>query len=83
MSRQSGSAPRLQGSKAPLANFGCSPFFFCVEDETLPLYSLLTVSWNVMGLCLLPGYTLFSLPEPFRHCQCWKEDRWLVSVITR
>lgn len=47
----------------------------------LPLYSLLTLFWNVMELCLLPDYALFSLPEPFRHRPCWKEDKWLVSII--
>lgn len=31
----------------------------------LPLYSLLTLSWNVMEV----DYTLFSLPELFYHCQ--------------
>lgn len=59
----------FQGSKAPLANFGGSPFFFCVEDEMLPLYSLLTLSWNVMEVRPLADYTLFSLPELFCHCQ--------------
>lgn len=35
----------------------------------LPLYSLLTLSWNVMEVRPLADYTLFSLPELFCHCQ--------------